>query len=217
MGSFTGLQVICMAAAIAAPAAAHAQAAPPFDSAIDVQTFEYALGPKTFLTVADGDVAARDQLALDALVTVLTRPLQIYNLDSSSHAMTTGVRTSVVSSMTAAQLTAAYGLTSKLQLGANLPIIFALSGDGLMPASGTAAPGGLNVTGLGDLVIEAKYRLVRRGMLRASAIGGLSLPSSVGSGGSQFIGDDLPSARAKLAGQLDAGRFSLGVNAGIVV
>jgi hypothetical protein len=205
------------ATAMALPDAARAQTMPPFDPAIDVQTFEYAVGPKTFITVADGDIAARDQLAVDALVTFLTKPFKIYNVDRTNRDRITGTRTTVVSSMTAAQLTAAYGMTDRLQLGANLPIIFALSGDGLMPETGTPAPNGLNVTGLGDLVVEAKYRLVRTGMLRASAIGGLSLPSSVGSGGAQFIGDDLPTVRSKLAAQLDAGRISFGANAGIIL
>ena len=208
------LEVFC-AVAIVLPEAARAQTAPPFDAAIDVQTFEYAIGPKTFVTVADGDVAARSQLAIDALVTMLSKPFTIYNVDKD-HKITT-VRTTVVKSMTAAQLTAAYGVTDRLQLGGNLPIIFALSGDGLMPGTGAPAANGLNVTGLGDLVLEAKYRLARQGIWRASAIAGLSLPSSIGSGGAQFIGDDLPTGRIKLAGQADTGRVSFGVNAGILL
>jgi OOP family OmpA-OmpF porin len=199
------------------PDAAHAQATPPFDAAIDVQTFEYAIGPKTFITIADSEVTVRGQLAVDALVTFLTKPFKIYDVDKAHPDVITGTRTTVVSSMTAAQLTAAYGVTDRLQLGANLPIIFALQGDGLMPQTGGPAPNGLNVTGLGDLVLEAKVRLVRDGRLRVAAIGGLSLPSSVGSGGSQFIGDDLPTVRGKLAAQLDTGRLSFGANAGVLV
>ena len=204
-------------ALIAVPLAAHAQTAPPFDAAIDVQTFEYAVGPKTFVTVADGDVAARDQLTVDALVTFVAKPFQIYNVDDSQHKMVTGTRTTVVRSITSAQLTAAYGITDRLQLGLNLPIIFALQGDGLMPDTGTASADPLSVTGLGDLVLEAKYRLLRSAALRVSAIGGLSLPSSIGSGGAQFIGDDLPTVRGKLAAQLDRGRLSLGANAGVIL
>ena len=210
-----GLRGVAAVAIASVPIAARAQSAPPFDPAIDVQTFEYAVGPKTFVTVADGDVAAHKQIAVDALVTFLTKPFQIYNVDES-HAIT-GARTTVVSSMAAAQLTCAYGITDRLQLGGNLPIVFALTGDGLMPGTGAPAAGGLNVTGLGDLVVEGKYRLVHAGRLKASAIGGLSLPSSFGSGGSQFIGDDLPTVRGKLAAQLDSGRLSLGVNAGILL
>jgi OmpA-OmpF porin, OOP family len=202
---------------VALPAAGHAQPAPPFDAAIDVQTFEYAVGPKTFVTVADGDVAARDQVSVDALVTFVAKPFQIYNVDDSQHKMVTGTRTTVVRSMTSAQLTAAYGMTDRLQLGGNLPIIFALQGDGLMPATGAASADGLSVTGLGDLVLEAKYRLLRSAALRVSAIGALSLPTSIGSGGAQFIGDDLPTVRGKLAAQLDRGRLSLGANAGVIL
>ncbi|HMG21560.1 MAG TPA: transporter, partial [Kofleriaceae bacterium] len=201
----------------ALPASALAQTAPPFDSAIDVQTFEYALGPKTFVTVADGDVADRGQLSVDALVTFMTKPFKIYDLDPDDPNKIVGTRATVVSSMTSAQLTAAYGMTDRLQRGANLPIIFALQGDGLMAQTGQAAPNGLNVTGLGDLVAEAKYRLLRSRSLRLSAIAGLSLPTSVGSGGSQFIGDDLPTVRGKLAAQLDAGRLSFGANAGVLL
>ncbi len=207
-----------VAFALASTSVARAQSAPPpFDPAIDVQTFEYAVGPKTFVTVADGDVAAKNQLSIDALVTFVTKPFQIYNVEDADGKMVTGTRTTVVSSMTSAQLTAAYGMTDRLQLGFNLPIIFALQGDGLMPDTGAASPDGLDVTGLGDIVLEAKYRLVRTAALKLSAIGGLSLPSSVGSGGAQFIGDDLPTVRGKLAAQIDRGRLSFGANAGVLL
>src|ERR1700712_365366 len=97
--------VVCAMAAIGASAGtARAQATPPFDSAIDVQTFEYAVGPKTFITVADGDVAAREQPAVDALVTFLTKPFEVYNVNASDGQKITGTRTTVVRSMTAAQL-----------------------------------------------------------------------------------------------------------------
>src|SRR5690242_20389504 len=110
------------------PTVALAQSKPPFDAAIDVQTFEYAVGPKTFITVADGDVGARAQLAVDALVTFLTRPFEVLDVNQG---MISGTRTTVIRSMTAAQLTASYGVSDRFQLGINLPIIFALQGDGL--------------------------------------------------------------------------------------
>jgi len=202
---------------IALPGAAHAQQKPPFDPAIDVQTFEYAVGPKTFFTVADGDVTPRSQVAVDALVTVLTKPFKIYNVAPDDPNKTAGTRTTVVSSMTEAQLTAAYGVNDRIQVGANLPIVFALSGDGLMPETGGPSPMGLSVTGLGDLVLEAKVRMLRTRALRLGAIGGVSLPTSIGSGGAQFIGDDLPTVRGKLVLQADAGRLSFGANAGFIL
>ncbi|HWO18104.1 MAG TPA: transporter [Kofleriaceae bacterium] len=187
----------------------------PYDPAIDVQTFEYAVGPKTFVTVSNADVAAPKQLAVDALVTFLTKPFTIYNVDEDR--MISGERVRVIESLTAAQLAVAYGLTDKLQLGASLPVIFTLRGEGLEPNTGTPAMGGLHVTGLGDIVVEGKYGLLRKNNMKIAALGGLSLPTSVGSDGSQFIGDDLPALRARLAVQYDAGRLSVGANGGVLL
>jgi hypothetical protein len=216
MRKFWGLGAAAWLASVAFPAVATAQDAP-FDPAIDVQTFEYAIGPKTFFTVADGDIAQKKQLAVDALVTFLSRPFTVYNYDTSMPDQLGSERTVVVNNLTALQLTAAYGLTDKLQIGANLPVIFSLSGDGLMPNTGTADPNGLNVTGLGDLFLEAKYRLYAKDRLHIAALGGITVPSSFGSDGSKFIGDDLPTVRARIAVQRDQGRFSFGANAGVIL
>jgi hypothetical protein len=207
-------------AAMFAPALAYAQADIPNDRAIDVQTFEYAIGPKTFFTVADADVADKKQLALDALVTYLTRPFRIYNYDEVT--MTRGSeRTVVVESIAAGQITGAYGVTDKLHVGVNLPLIFALSGDGLRADTATAScamPPCLKVTGLGDLAVEGKYRLYRKNGIKLAALGGATLPTSVGSDGSEFIGDNLPTLRARIALQFDPNaRFSFGVNGGVVL
>ncbi len=56
MGAVLGL-------ALAALRRHGARPTPPFDTAIDVQTFDYAIGPKTFFTVSDADVADKKQLA----------------------------------------------------------------------------------------------------------------------------------------------------------
>src|ERR1051326_4978444 len=153
--------------AIAIPHASFADT--PFDSAIDVQTFEYAIGPKTFFTVNDADVADNKQLAVDALITFLTNPFAVYNYDPATM-KPTNERVAVVKSLTSMQLTAAYGLSENLQLGVNLPIIFALTGDGLMADTGMPAMGGLHVTGLGDLVVEGKMRLYSKQGLRLAAV-----------------------------------------------
>jgi hypothetical protein len=187
----------------------------PYDPAIDVQTFEYAVGPKTFVTVSDADVAARKQLAIDALLTFLTRPFTVYDLDEDR--MISGERVRVVESVTAAQLGAAYGVTDRLQLGASLPVIFTLRGEGLEPDTGSPVMGGLHVTGIGDLIVEGKYRLYRKDGVKIAGLAAVSLPSSIGSDGSQFIGDDLPSLRARLALQYDRERFAIGANAGVLL
>src|SRR5690349_20203581 len=100
-----------------------ARAEIPDDRAIDVQTFEYSIGPKSFFSVADADVAAKRQLALDATITVMTEPFKIYKVDDNGDVGDT--RTTVVESMTTMQLTGAYGIDDSTQIGASLPIVFA--------------------------------------------------------------------------------------------
>ncbi|MBA2538518.1 MAG: OmpA family protein [Deltaproteobacteria bacterium] len=208
------ISALTLGVALAAfPSTVFAQQAPPFDSAIDVQTFEYAIGPKTFFTVADADVADKKQLSVDALFTYLTKPFKVFNVTPDD--MVGTERVTVVESLVAAQLTAAYGITDKIHIGARLPLIFSLNGDGLDPSTGMAAMGGLSVTGLGDLLVEGKMRLYRQNKVRAAAMAGVTIPTSFGSDGSQFIGDNLPTARIGFALQLDpSSRFSVGTNVG---
>jgi len=188
---------------------------PPADRAIDVENFAYSIGPKTFFSVDNGAVADKKQLALDALVTFLTNPFTIYNTVDNGTQIGTQ-RDQVVSSLTEMQLTAAYGITDKIQLGANLPFVFSLAGDGLDPTTGMHAPQGLQVTGLGDLIVEGKIRLWENPEIRLAAIAGVSLPTSIGSDGSQFIGDDLPTLRGRFAWQWSRGPVSIGANGGFI-
>ncbi|MBK7539262.1 MAG: thrombospondin type 3 repeat-containing protein [Myxococcales bacterium] len=194
---------------------AAAQNAPPYDPAIDLQLFEYAVGPKTFFAVADADVAPRQQLSFDVFLTFLTNPFVVYEVAPGEESLG-GARARVVRSLATAELSGAYGLTDRLQLGVTLPIV-SMTGDGLDPETAMALPGGLAETGLGDLRLEVKARLLRRGTLRVAGLLGASLPTSFGSGGSAFLGDDLPALRGRLAVQFTAGRLALGANAGLVL
>jgi hypothetical protein len=187
----------------------------PDDRAIDVQTFEYAIGPKSFLSVSDADVAVKKQLAFDALVDVMTNPFKIYNVDQDGNVGDT--RSNVVESAVSMQLTAAYGLDETTQLGAELPLIFALQGEGFMPSTGKGAQNNLSVTGLGDLILEGKKRLYSMNRLRLAGIAQVTVPTSFGSDESQFIGDNLPTARGKFAVQYDIDDLSLGSNVGVIL
>src|SRR6478609_11450114 len=103
------------------PAVAFAQA-PPYDPAIDVQNFNYSIGPKQFFTVDSADIADKKQLALDAVITFMKDPFVVYNTDGSGDPKIVKTRDNVVESMTAAQITGAYGVSDKLQIGALLPL-----------------------------------------------------------------------------------------------
>ena len=204
--------------AIAPPDGLAQDDAPPFDPAVDVQLFDYAIGPKSFLTVTDGEVQFARQFSLDFLLTFFTHPFTIYNFDATSEEIT-DERTDVIENVLAGQLVAAYGLSERLQLGVSLPIIFSISGQGLMSESATPANEGLQATGLGDLLLELKLQLFQNRMWAAAATAGVTAPSSYGAGGNDFLGDDLPTGRARGALQWTSasGKLSFGTNLGVIV
>ncbi len=190
----------------------YAQEEPPYDSAVEVQLFEYAVGPKSFLTVSDAKLSQKDQFNVDFLITFMTDPFTIYDVDSNDDIE--GTRVSVVESLLAGEVSGAYGLTDKLQLGASLPMVFTMTGQGLDPV--TARPGDdLKVSGLGDMRLEAKYAAYEKQGLRIAALGGVSVPTSVGSGGSEFLGDNLPTGRIRAAVQWTNPQNNLTVGANL--
>ncbi len=194
--------------------AAQAQAEPPFDAAIGVQLFEYSLGQRSFLTVDNAELTGPGALSADLLVTFLTHPFTVWNVRDDD---LTSERTEVVQTLLAAEAVLAYGLSPRLQLGVALPVIFSITGEGLEPSSGGPALDGIQSTGIGDLRLEAKTPLAQSGPVALAAIGGITLPTSVGAGGSQFLGDDLPTLRGRLAAQWSRGIVSAGVNAGVIL
>ena len=199
------------------PAVVHADG-PPFDSAIDIQNFNYSIGPKQFFTVDSADIADKKQLALDAVITFMKDPFVVYNTDgNATNPAIMGTRDTVVKNMTSAQLTGAYGINEKLQIGVNLPLVFSETGDGIDSSTGMPKMGGLAVTGLGDLLVEGKYKLYDKDMLRMAGIVGLTLPSSFGSDDSQFIGDNLPTGRGRFAITYTTGRLTVGADAGFIL
>ena len=218
MRTFRGPGAVLFGLSVLLPAVVHAQSAPPpYDSAIDVQNFNYSIGPKQFFTVDSADIADKKQLALDAVITFMKDPFVVYNTDGATDPKIMGTRDNVISTMTAAQITGAYGINDKLQIGANLPIVFSESGEGLDPNTGKGVMGGMQVTGLGDLLVEGKYKLYDENLFRVSGIVGLTLPSSFGSDGSKFLGDDLPTGRVRFAATYTTGRLTVGGTAGVIL
>ena len=177
---------------------------PPFDPAIDLQLFEYAVGPRTFLTVSDADVSNKNQISADFLITFLTSPFTIYTLDGMDGEIVGEARSKVVSNLVAGELNAAYGLSSKMQVGVALPLILSMSGDGLDPTTAEPDPmNGIQASGLGDLRAEFKMKLWEHDSgLRAGALGALTLPTSFGAGGNEFFGRRLAIPATQGAGAM---------------
>jgi OmpA-OmpF porin, OOP family len=202
---------------IVAPATASAQEIP-YDPNVDAQLFEYQIGPKSFFAVDDATIAADQQLALDFMLTFLRNPVKVYNVADDSDVIT-GDRTFIVKNMLAGEVSGAYGLKGRFQLGLALPLVLSMSGDGLDPATAMGSADGLQITGLGDLRGEVKARIWEQDQMRLSGAAGLTLPSSFGAGGDDYLGDDLPSLRGRVAfhwGSTD-GRIDAGANLGLIL
>ncbi|HSN24904.1 MAG TPA: hypothetical protein VLT45_01430, partial [Kofleriaceae bacterium] len=85
MRTFRGPGAVLFGLSVLLPAVVHAQSAPPpYDSAIDVQNFNYSIGPKQFFTVDSADIADKKQLALDAVITFMKDPFVVYNTDGAT-------------------------------------------------------------------------------------------------------------------------------------
>ncbi|HUS67643.1 MAG TPA: OmpA family protein [Kofleriaceae bacterium] len=206
-----------IAGLLVAPSAAEAQDEPPFDPAVDVQLFDYAIGQRSFLTVADSDTMGKKQFSLDFLVTFFTNPFVIYNFNNDDGEITEE-RTTVVKSVVSGQLTGAYGLTDKLQLGVSLPIVFAMSGNDVDPFDAMETEG-FSATGLGDALLELKLKAWENDQIAVSASGGMTVPTSVGSHDADFLGDNLPTGRLRGGVQWRAPnhKFSVGANMGVIL
>jgi OmpA-OmpF porin, OOP family len=210
-----------LAALIARDAAA--QETPPFDAKIDLQLFEYASGPKSFFSVSSTETAGDNQYTADFMITFLTNPLVVYDVDRFEDEIV-DTRTSVVNNLVAGQISGAYGIGPNMQVAAALPMIFSMTGDGLDPSTGRMSPGGLQVSGLGDLRLDFKMRAWQQDDLSFAWTGSLSIPTSVGAGGSDhqsggdFVGDNLPDVRGRAIFQWrdPSGRMTAGANLGLV-
>src|SRR3972149_1682753 len=176
---------------LAVSSTAGAQQEVPFDHSIEVQLFDPAVGPHAFLTVSGAEVDGDKRFAASFLLGYMTHPFTVYNVDlGNGEIMDT--RTEVVKSAFSGTLTGSYGIGNKFQLGAALPIVFAMTGDGIMPATAEPAPGGLSVTGFGDARLELAWQFYRRESLMFAAIPAVTVPTSIGSDDSAWLGDNLP-------------------------
>ncbi|MBK9072693.1 MAG: hypothetical protein IPL79_17085 [Myxococcales bacterium] len=148
-------------------------------------------------------------------MTYLTNPLVVYTLRDGELAKERAV---VVESIAAGELTFAYGVARRLQLGAALPITFSMRGQGLSPNDARPLPGGLSISGLGDARLEAKYQLVHKHHFAIAGAAGLGAPSSFGNGDSEFLGDNFVSGRVRLGMHWSSrgGGFIIGAHGGFI-
>ena len=197
------------------PAIARAQDVP-FDSSIEVNLFEPSQGPHSFLTVAGAEVLSHKRFALSLWANYMTKPFTVFNVSDPEGGEITGTRSEVIKDLFAGALTASMGLRDRYQLNLVLPAVFAMSGDGVDPDTAMPGTDGLKVSGLGDLKLEVALQLVRKDRFMFAFLPAVTVPTSTGSGANQWLGDDLPSFRPRLAAEWSPrkGAFTVGANLG---
>jgi outer membrane protein OmpA-like peptidoglycan-associated protein len=212
-GAAAGLSLLLLAQA------ANAQE-PPDDQAIELQVFYPAVGSARFLTLAPATVLPNKQFQLGFSVNYMNGALEVFNVDAMDNLDN---RTTVVDSIVSGQLGGAYGFGDRFQLGLVLPITFSMSGDGLNADTGMPLPGGLSVTGFGDLVVEFGWRFYDKDGLTLAAVPALTVPTSMALSGEgvesgAFLGDDLPGLRprAALEWMSPSGKLTVGANLGFL-
>ncbi|MEK7424682.1 MAG: transporter, partial [Actinomycetota bacterium] len=142
--------------------------------------------------------------------------LTVYLVDTQQ---ITTTRASVVESMLAGQLYGTYGIARRMHLGLALPLVLTMNGEGLDPR--TAMPtSGLSVRGTGDVRVELAYRLYETGAISVAAIPAVTLPTSTSLGSpDQWLGDDLPTLRPRIAAEWQHrhGKLAAAANLGFIL
>jgi OmpA-OmpF porin, OOP family len=216
------VQLCCRLALLLAlftPAAAWAQfgSDAPDDRAIDLQLFHPAVGPNSYLTVSSAQAMGKGRFQLALGVSYASKPLTVFTVTSPDDPELSR-RSDVVSTLVTGHLLGAYAITSSLQVGVVVPMVFAMSGDGLDISTGMPATGGLSARGLGDVRLEVLWRFFEQNGVALAAIPAVTVPTSIGLGSeSEFLGDDLPTFSPRAAAEYSApgGRFSTALNLGV--
>ena len=208
---------------VGVPAAALRPGRPPFDDRRSTSSCSStAIGPKTFFTVDNADVADKKQLAIDALVTYMTKPFTVYNDRRRERTRRSSAteRTKVVESLTAAQL------TGRVRHHRQAPArrepaahVRAAAATGSMPTTGI----GIARRPAGDRARRSARRgqvpaVQRNDELRIAGIGGSRCRPSFGSDGSQVHRrQPADAARPDRARRGRTAKLSLGANAGFIL
>ncbi len=188
---------VLMAVLIAAPAAADT-------GAFEVERFRIASDEDGILDVEAGTVPGHLRFGLALWLGREDEPLTVYRRD-------TGERVgALVAGRTGGEVTASLALWNRLELGLALPVI--LDQDGAMSFAGSdAAFPSIESSGLGNLRVAPKLRLVGDQLGAVALLLSARLPTS---GGSAYAGYDRVTLAPELAASARIGRVGLAGNLG---
>jgi outer membrane protein OmpA-like peptidoglycan-associated protein len=204
-----------LAAAPGVRTGARADSNIPDDRNINIDFFDRAPGPNSLLTVEGANLLSAKRYELSLGMDFMTNPLTVFTVGTDGTMLTN--RSDVVKSLLAAQLAFTYGLTDKLQLAADLPLMLSLHGDGLDTSTGQPMSGGLSASGTGDLRVEGAYHFWNNDQFALAGVLGLTAPTASASG--KFLGEQFPTVRPRVAAEWTSktGYFGADLNIGLIL
>ncbi|MET0404833.1 MAG: OmpA family protein [Cystobacter sp.] len=195
-----GLSVVVL---VSAPT--WAQNYPGVSESIDVQQYKPAPGARDLLGVSSPRTSAHRGWNLGLSLNYARDPLGFVNPRTDDYVF------QVVHHQFTADLMGAFSLFERLELGVALPLTLQRPGNALQFSP--LFPAGVEGTGLGDLRLVPKLRLLSsRSGLHLGLVVPVLLPTS---GGRSFLGGGGVSVQPKLLGEWDAGGVRVMANVGV--
>jgi len=131
------------------------------DGEFSVQRFEPAPGPDNFVTVEGARVRGKMAWSAGLFANYAHKPFVVQSCESETNCDDPNALLNddiaVVKDLITADVLASLTPIPKLQLGLRVPVTF-VNGDGIDVESGQSADDGLSGAGLGDPMLEGKYR-----------------------------------------------------------
>jgi OmpA-OmpF porin, OOP family len=217
-----GIAVSAISLLLLSPGLARAQAeAPVKDSEFSVQRFDPAPGPRNYFSTrgirAEGHLAWSAGLVLNyandpfVVVSCIDRT----NCSNASAVPGRSQDVHVVQHLATANALGSLTLIDRLQLGLSVPVSY-VSGDNIRDDGYPDADNPIRGVGLGDIMVEGKYRAYGESKDPFAVGGGVFLTAPLGHATAEgkYIGDGTPTAGIRAIFDGKQGPFSVGGNLG---
>jgi len=208
--------LVGLTAGLSSLAAAAAAQEPATDNEFTVQRFDPAPGPRNYFTTRGVRTDGKMAWSAGAFINYAWKPFVVRSCASETNCddpnATNKDDVKVVENMITGDAMGSFTPIPRLQLGLRVPVTW-VKGQGLTDA-GTADPNGLSAVGMGDAMLEGKYRL--HGEVKDPFVVGAGAfvtgPLGHATAKGKYIGDSTPTAGIRGIFDGAQGPFSFGGN-----
>lgn len=171
-----------------------------------VQRFDAAPGSKNFFTVEGARMDSVKGFTAGVLFNYANKPFVVKSCKAKANCSepnATNTRdVNVISNMITADVLASFVPASFVQIGLRVPVVY-VTGDGIDLATGGPKDGGLKAFGVGDAMLEGKFRFFGDPQKSALVLGGaidVSAPLGTLTATNSYIGNASRDASGKISG-----------------